>query len=153
MHTFNLLTSLHCGGVMTVKEVAWTACIVTAAEGIIFWISPVLRESARGVGHVVGSAIASSHWLLWTSTWIFSILMLVAETIVSALLILGLVWLLRVFAKAILDSIAAFQREFERFSITLSRKLTDGAKDAGFMAIFGILSAVVAYLNTEDFFK
>jgi hypothetical protein len=96
------------------------------------------------VGHLAQHAIE-------TSTWIAACIALLAAALVPVfvgilaliLMIFGILWFV-----GILQNIA---EKIDRLAAQLSASARDSAVDAGFVAVIGIVSALVAYLSTEDF--
>jgi hypothetical protein len=131
--------------------IAAIACIVMVAEAIVLFCIPAFLHAGRDMGHVASALILNAHWISGFVAWIMALFLLVVLVIVAVgLVILGYLAVVMLL-KRIVAALGDLAAGFDALSKKLSRDARDTAIDAGFVAVLGLASAVVAYMTTEDF--
>jgi hypothetical protein len=133
------------------KEIAAIAGIIAVAEAILLFCIPAFWHAGVSMSHVVGAVILNSFWVTGFVSWIMALFLLVILAIFGVLIVIlgfrAIVGLLAQIAAALRDLAV----KFDTLSSEMSEKARDAAIDAGFLAVIGIASALVAYVSTEDF--
>jgi hypothetical protein len=133
------------------KDVAAIAGVVAVAEAVLFFCIPVFWHAAVSFGHVIGTVITGAHWIAGFVEWIVALFLLVILIIVGAILVISGYLLIIRLLETIVASLRELATKFDEFSAHFSRNARDTAIDAGFVVVLGIVGALVAYVNTEDF--
>jgi hypothetical protein len=119
---------------------------IAAALGVFLVAAPAFWRVGASLGHIAGNAILSSAWIIACIGLLAAFFVpIFVATLASIAACYGI--------RLIFQLLQEIAEKIDRLAAEFSRNAKETAVDAGFVAVLGIVSALVAFQSTDDFLR